>query len=87
MTKIHLKGIPCKSGKRWASSTLTSNSNSDKCTCIKCLKTLPFRVYKRSDRQFMRGFKTRKDAVFFCKVEQVLPYPYEWEDEFEIRTT
>lgn len=86
MSKIHLKGIPCKSGSRWTSSALTSNSNPEKCTCLKCLKTLPFRVYRIKDRKFMGGFRTRKDAVYFCKVEQTLPLPNcEWEDEFEIR--
>jgi hypothetical protein len=45
-----------------------------------------FQVFRIKDEQFMGEFKTRKDAVYFCKVEQTLPLPdYEWEDEFDIR--
>jgi hypothetical protein len=45
-----------------------------------------FEVFRRKGGQFVRAFRARKDAVYFCKVEQTLPTPdYEWEDEFEIR--
>jgi hypothetical protein len=44
------------------------------------------KVYRRKDNKFLSSFDTRKDAVFYCKVNQTLPLPdYEWEDEFEIR--
>ena len=49
-----------------------------------------FKVYKRGSDGIRKGravatFLTRKDAVYYCKVNQTLPLPnYEWEDEFEI---
>lgn len=45
-----------------------------------------FNVYRIRDNQQLETFHSRKDAVFFCKVNQSLPIPiYEWEDEFDIR--
>lgn len=49
-----------------------------------------FKVYMRGGDGIRRGsaiatFDTRKDAVYYCKVNQSLPLPnYEWDDEFEI---
>lgn len=45
-----------------------------------------FNVYQLKDGKLLQRFDSRKDAVYFCKVNQSLPLPdYEWEDEFEIR--
>jgi hypothetical protein len=47
-----------------------------------------FEVFRRKGGQLVKAFRSRKNAVYFCKVEQTLPTPdYEWEDEFEIRET
>jgi len=44
-----------------------------------------FRVYNRKTNQLLKEFPSRKEAVFFCKVEQTLPLPdYDWEAEFSI---
>lgn len=47
-------------------------------------------VYKRAsnsvrDRLPLKTFSTRKDAVYWCKVNQVSHLPDgEWEDDYEI---
>lgn len=41
MNKIHYIGTPCGTkNKRWASSVLSSTSNKDKVTCLKCKQAL-----------------------------------------------
>ena len=46
----------------------------------------PFVVVNRKSKKVMGRFLTRKDAVYWCKVNQSLPIPdYEWEDEFCIQ--
>ena len=44
-------------------------------------------VYRRHDNQLMKSFDRRKDAVFWCKVNQISYLPDgEWEDDYFIQT-
>lgn len=45
-----------------------------------------YKIYRRKNGELLACFSSRKEAVFYCKVNQTLPTPdYEWEDEFEIQ--
>ena len=42
-------------------------------------------VYDRRHWQFLRSFDNRKDAVYWCSVNQISPLPdYEWKDDYYI---
>lgn len=44
-----------------------------------------FNVYLRKDHQFIRSFTYRKDAVYWCKVNQISLLPDgEWGDDYII---
>lgn len=37
MKRVHLRGVPCGSGRRWSSCVMTSTGDPAKVTCRKCL--------------------------------------------------
>lgn len=47
---------------------------------------MSLKVYARGNSSKLFGqFNTRKEAVYYCKVNQTLPLPdYKWDDQFEI---
>lgn len=44
-----------------------------------------YKVYSRINDKLLQSFKTRKDAVYWCKVNQISLLPDgEWEDDYYI---
>lgn len=44
-------------------------------------------VYLRKNNRLLRTFPTRKDAVYWCKVNQLSPYPNgTWTDDYYLRS-